>query len=410
MWDWLEKVGQAAVNAGGKVVRGTAHVIRVGAETSAKLAGAGVDAVSEIAASAVGLVSDRGEQVVRDAGKIIVKVIETPGKTIGQAVEQGANIVTEIVSHLAGDVDGEIDAWLAREEAWQEYTDHWNEAWTAAKNASEGLTGEKCFKVARDRFEKLKKEQEQRQQLIDIQLKQQTAVIQKQLTNINYSRDKAKNLFQEFEQLSSVFADWKIRRCNIVECFNPRHFSFTKLKERKEFFSEVDFDNDPWWNRLKGFITGGILIVKQIEEAENKIKEADKAFHDQCDQAEEEIKRYQKVVKSLEFVEENFVFFTDFYNSMIRELGYSVDLLRESGYMQNIFFFANSGEKLNPAFLPNRHIRCLQACDKLSRLLCDLSKRIYFNDSQVEVIEIDRKRVEKYRERFVIPLKKELAA
>ena len=183
MWDWLEKVGQAAVNAGGKVVRGTAHVIRVGAETSAKLAGAGVDAVSEIAASAVGLVSDRGEQVVRDAGKIIVKVIETPGKTIGQAVEQGANIVTEIVSHLAGDVDGEIDAWLAREEAWQEYTDHWNEAWTAAKNASEGLTGEKCFKVARDRFEKLKKEQEQRQQLIDIQLKQQTAVIQKQLTN-----------------------------------------------------------------------------------------------------------------------------------------------------------------------------------------------------------------------------------
>ena len=95
---------------------------------------------------------------------------------------------------------------------------------------------------------------------------------------------------------------------------------------------------------------------------------------------------------------------------MIRELGYSVDLLRESGYMQNMFLFANSDEKLNPAFLPNRHIRCLQDCDKLSRLLCDLSKRIYFNDSKVEIIEIDRKRVEKYRERFVIPLKNELAA
>lgn len=410
MRDWLKKAGQVAVNTGGKVTRGVAHVIRVGAEKSAELAGAGVNAVSEVAASAVGLVSERGEQVVQDTGKTIVKVIETPGKTIGQVLEQGANIVTGVISHLAGDVDGETDASLAQEKAWQEYRDHWNEAWTAAKNASEGFTGEKCFKLARERFEKLRKEQVQKQQLIDIQLKQQIAVIQKKLTNINYSRDKAKNLFLEFEQLSSVFVEWKIRRYNIVECFNPRYSPFPKLKEWKEFFSEVDFDNDPWWNRLKGFGTGGILIVKQIEDAENKIKEADKAFKDKCNQAEEEIKRYQKVVKSLEFVEENFVFFTDFYNSMIRELGYSVHLLRESGYMQNMFFFANSDEKLNPAFLPNRHIRCLQACDKLSRLLCELSKRKYFNDSNVEVIETDWKRVEKYRERFVIPLQKELAA
>lgn len=410
MWDWLEKTGQAAANIGGKVIRGVAHVTRVGFEKSAELAGAGVDAVNEVAASAVGLISERGKQVVRDTGKTIVKVIETPGKTIGQGLEQGANIVTGVISHLAGDVDGETDASLAQEEAWQEYCDHWNDAWTAAKNASEGFSGEKMFRLAIARFEKLRKEQTQRQQKINSQFKQQVDIIQKQLTNINYSRDKAKNLFQKFEQLSSVFADWKIRRYNIVECFNPRYFSFTKLKERKEFFSEVDFENDPWWNRIKGFTTGGILIVKQIEEAENKIKEADKAFKDECNQAEEEIKRYQKVVKSLEFVEENFVFFIDFYNSMIRELGYSVDLLRESGYMQNMFFFANSGERLNPAFLPNRHIRCLQACDKLSRLLCDLSKRIYFNDSKVEIIEIDRKRVEKYRGRFVIPLKKELAA
>ena len=235
MWDWLEKTGQAAANIGGKVTRGIAHVIRVGAETSAKLAGAGVDAVSEIAASAVGLVSDRGEQVVRDAGKAAVKAIETPVKTFGQVIEQGANIATEVVSHLAGDVDGEIDARLAREEAWQKYTDHWNEMWTAAKNASEGFTGEKCFQLARDRFEKLKKEQEQKQRVIDTQLKQQTEVIQKQLTNINYSRDKAKNLFQKFEQLSSVFADWKIRRYNIVECFNPRYFSFTNSRDSTTF-------------------------------------------------------------------------------------------------------------------------------------------------------------------------------
>ena len=232
MWDWLEKTGQAAANIGGKVIRGVAHVTRVGFEKGAELAGAGVDAVSEVVAAGAGLVSKRGEQVVRDTGKTIVKIIETPGKTIGQVIEQGANIATEVVSHLAGDVDGEIDAWLARKEAWQEYTDHWNDAWHSAKNASEGFTGEKCFKLARERFEKLKKEQEQKQQLIDIQLKQQIAVIQKQLTNINYSRDKAKNLFLEFEQLSSVFAEWKIRHYNIVECFNPRYFPFTKLKKR----------------------------------------------------------------------------------------------------------------------------------------------------------------------------------
>lgn len=306
-------------------------------------------------------------------------------------------------------MDGEIDAWLAREEAWKKYLDHWNEAWTAAKDASEGFTGEKCFKLARDRSEKLRKEQEQKQQQIDTLFRQQAAIIQKQLTNINNLRNKAKNLFLEFEQLSSVFADWKIRHYNIVECFNCKPFSL-KLKEPKEFFLEVDFDNDPWWNRFKGFISGGFVTVKQIEEAEDKLKEADIAFKDQCNQAEEEVKRYLKVAESLKFVEENFVFFTEFYNSMIKELSYSIDLLRESGYMQNMFFFANSDEKLNPAFLPNRHIRCLQACDKLSRLLCELSKRKYFNDSNIEVIETDRKRMEKYRERFVIPLQKELAA
>lgn len=409
MWDWLKKTGQTVVNIGGKCVRGVAHITGVAFEKGAELAGAGVTVMSEVTAAAVGLVSERGEQVVRDTGKTIVKIIETPGKTIGQAIEQGANIATEVVSHLAGDMDGEIDAWLAREEAWKKYLDHWNEAWTAAKDASEGFTGEKCFKLARDRSEKLRKEQEQKQQQIDTLFRQQAAIIQKQLTNINNLRNKAKNLFLEFEQLSSVFADWKIRHYNIVECFNCKPFSL-KLKEPKEFFLEVDFDNDPWWNRFKGFISGGFVTVKQIEEAEDKLKEADIAFKDQCNQAEEEVKRYLKVAESLKFVEENFVFFTEFYNSMIKELSYSIDLLRESGYMQNMFFFANSDEKLNPAFLPNRHIRCLQACDKLSRLLCELSKRKYFNDSNIEVIETDRKRMEKYRERFVIPLQKELAA
>ena len=84
MLNWLKKTGQSAANFGGKLIRGVAHVTRVGFEKGAELAGAGVDAVSEVAASAVGLMSERGEQVVRDTGKTIVKAIETPGKTIGK--------------------------------------------------------------------------------------------------------------------------------------------------------------------------------------------------------------------------------------------------------------------------------------------------------------------------------------
>lgn len=410
MLDWLKKAGQIAANTGGKAIRGVAHVISVGVEKSAELAGAGANVVSEVAAAAVGLVSERGEQVVRDAGKTIVKVIETPGKTIGQTIKQGANIVTEAFSHFAGDVDGEIDAWLAREDAWQEYCDHWNEMWNFSKNAVEGFTGEACFKLAKARFEELRKEQQKRQEYINKQLKQCGDIIQTHLQGINNSRSKTNGLFRQFERLSSAFSDWEIRNRIIIECFQPKYFSFTKLKEPRDFFHEVDFDNDPWWTSIKGAVTGGLLTVNQIEKAEEKIRFEQKAFDAECNNAEEEIKRYQKMTDSLKFVADNFEFFIDFYGLMIKELGYSVDLLRESGYMQNMFFFANSAEKLTPAFLPNRHIRCLQACDKLSRLLCNLSKRKYFDDSKLEVIEADRQRIEKYRERFVLPLTKELAA
>lgn len=406
MFDFIFDIHKAVVNIEGKVLRAGAYIIRKGLEKNAELTGAMITVVSDSIAAGVGLVSERGEQAIRDAGQATAKIIETPQKIIGQAIEQTTNITTGFHSMLFGDTDGEIDALFAQEEALLDLSDHWDET----KNAVGELTGENYYNSVKKELESLNKEKMQKQQQIDDSLREQIDVIQKILANINDLRSNIEALFREFEQLASVFADWNIHNYNIDECFAPKVFSFKKLKEPKDFFSKVDFDNSPWRNRIKGILTCGRLTKKRIEEAKEEIEEFMKAFDDQCKQAEEEVERYKKISESLKFIEENFIFFTEFYKDMIRELGYSIDILRESGYMRNMFFFTNSGERLDPAFLPHRHIQCLLACDKLSRLLCNISKQKYFNDSKMEVVKIDRQHIEKYRERFVIPLKKELAA
>ena len=406
MFDFIFDIPKVVANIEGKVLRAGAYVIRKGLEKNAELTGATITLVSDSIAAGVGLVSERGEQAIRDAGQATAKIIETPQKITGYMIAQTVNKTTELHSILVGDIDGEIDAMMAQDDASFDISDHLYET----ENAIGELTGENYYNSVKKELESLNKEKMQKQQQIDDSLREQTDVIQKILANINDLRSNIKALFREFEQLASVFADWNIHNYNIDECFSPKVFSFNKLKEPKDFFSKVDFDNSPWRNRLKGILSGGRLTKKRIEEAKEEIEEFMKAFDDQCKQAEEEVERYKKISESLKFIEENFIFFTEFYKDMIRELGYSIDILRESGYMRNMFFFTNSGERLDPAFLPYRHIQCLLACDKLSRLLCNISKQKYFNDSKMEVVKIDRQHIEKYRERFVMPLKKELAA
>lgn len=402
---------RGAVNFGGKVLRGAAKGVSISVQLPGKTAGAVVRTGAKLAGGAVGLISKRLGGTIRDVGEFAAGAVETPGKAVGLIIEQTTNKGTELVSHLTGDWEGEIDACLARDDwAWNDFTEHWEAIWETAQKAAEGFTGETCYKLAKKHLTELRKEQSRRQAEVNSQLKEQSKIIQKQLSCINSSRMKANVLFRKFEQLSSAFSVWKIRNQVFTECFSLKKFSFTKLKEDKDFFSKVDFDNHPIRTKLEGWLSAGISIEIHVKEVEEMIKASKIAFEDEYRTAQEEVKRYKKVAESLTFVEENFMFFTDFYRSLLNELGYSIDLLREAGYMRNMFFFANSGEKLNPAFLPNRHIRCLQACDKLSRLLCDLAKRKYFNDSNVEIIELDRKRVEKYRVRFVEPLKKQFAA
>lgn len=405
---WLGDIGRGIVNFAGKGVRVAAKVKSTLVQLPGKAAGMVIRTGTELAGGAVGLISERLGGVVRDAGKAAAGVVETPGRIAGHIIEQTANKGTEFVSSLAGDLDGEIDAWLESDCAEEDFAGHWGKLWDAAKNAKEGFTGERCYKLAKEHLRQLKEDQKKRQEEVTSRLKEQSDIIQEQLCRINGFRSQAGVLFRRFEQLSSAFSVWKIRNRVFKEHFSSKNFTFTKLKADKDFFYKVDFDS--LLTTFEAWMTAGILIESRVKEAEEMIEGSRKAFEDESRAAQEEIKRYKKIAESLTFVKECFVFFTDFYKSLLDELGYSIDLLREAGYMRSMFFFAESDEKLNPAFLPNRHIRCLQACDKLSRLLCDLAKRKYFDDSEVEIIECDRRRVEKYRVRFVEPLTKQFAA
>ena len=396
-------VGKAArftAKAGGEIVR-----------FGGQVAGGAVELAGAAAGGLVGFANERLGESIKDSAKTAAGIIEAPTEVVTRVGEQVMNAATGAISELVGDVDGEIDALIESDNNnIQSLKDHFKNIAANAGNAWNNLTAKTLFDAAKARYEKLQKSQKQEQTRIDGEISKQNKSIEGYLSQINACRTQSNELFRQFEICAASFADWQVKNRVFAENFTPTIYRLDRLPSCNEIFADVNFDEDPILTTLKGIFTLGFWNESKIKEVQDKLEKMEKyTLPEAIKKGNMEIDRCEKISESLKFVQENFTFFTDFYQELLQELEYSVHLVRCAGYMRNMYFFSNS-EKLSPYFLPERHILCLQACDKLSRLLCKMAKRKYFNDSTVDIIKDDISCVEKYRNRVVLPLRKSLAA
>lgn len=207
---------------------------------------------------------------------------------------------------------------------------------------------------------------------------------------INAQREQAAVNFMEFEEVSKLIAEWSIDKYHFKEI--PRlQMKVPDKSKDSTIFLEVNYDEHPIWMRLKGIFTKG--NQNALTEAEGKIKASLQEIEDKC---RIETMRWTKVSENLNQVQGVFVEFNEYYIRVIEELRYAIGLVKCAMVQKDIFLFEEN-YKINPYFLPEKHLHCLMACDRLSRLLCEMSKRTYL-DSQSVILENDVKCIQEDRE------------
>ena len=194
---------------------------------------------------------------------------------------------------------------------------------------------------------------------------------------INEQRDRSAVYFTKFENVSSMIAEWSVKKYCFKEIPKLKLNVPDKSKD-SIIFKDVNYEDHPIWMRIKGLFGRNKDALK---EAKDKIKESLNEIKIKC---ELESTRWAKISENLELIQKSFVSFNDLYIRSINELRYSIEFVQNTIFQKDIFYFSLE-TKINPYFLPEKHLHCLMACDRLSRLLCEMSKRTYL-DNKSEII------------------------
>jgi hypothetical protein len=212
--------------------------------------------------------------------------------------------------------------------------------------------------------------------------------LKKDFDIINTERKKSADYFQKFENTASAIADWDIAKYRFNEI--PRiQLTVPEKTAVSIIFMEADYDKNPIWQNIKGLFTFGNKSA--LNEAELKIKGLLSETRTKC---QNELLRWEKIAESIKFIRGCFVDVNDIYIRVINELQYAIQLVKNTAYQRDIFTFPEA--KVNPYFLPRKHVLCLMACDRLSRVLCEMSKKKYLSEKD-EIIDADLEAVSNYR-------------
>ena len=274
------------------------------------------------------------------------------------------------------------------------------------------LSGEKYYYEVKEYYENLNREKEEKQEELSNALRETNHQINAEIDLINRSRIQSARTNERFERIARSVANWKIRKYEIAEEGINLQFDFEELESHSQIFVDVNFDEEPIWNTIKGIATLGLLTRSQLNDVKARIKGMEEAFQYEKEQAEAENMRWNLVLQSVQAVRNDFDYFIRFYCDLLGELDYALDLLRQELCQHDLFFFSTERTILDPNLLPERHLRCLMACDKMARILCAMSKRKYITVSERGLLSIERdtKAVITYRNKFVDPLKQSMAS
>lgn len=392
----------------GKFVRGTAKGVSKVVQFSGFVSGKLIEGGTYLAGEAVGLASDRMGDAIKGAGKTVSSVVQAPGRVVGTAIEASAGIVTGVASVIVGDDEGAEEAKNAFQDAVFGAQDDFEAAVETAKSTYESITAESEFKKAKIEFYDLQAQNEKQCKELGIARDEVNSRIVDDVKSINASKRRSAELFGRFSKAAAEISSWNIATYDAQDAFVCVSVKPAPIKSKNDVFADVNFDRDPIWNNLKGIATLGLVTSAQVEDARVAIANQRKAAEAKWADDKEDTRQLTLVETSLAFVRDSFDLFIDAYEKMISEVEYAIALMRNAQGMLDASFFSE-GDKVNPYYLPKRHVLALMACDKLSRLLCEMSKRRYVTSGNAVIVS-DEKLVRGYREEEFSRLQKEIAA
>lgn len=410
-WKIATGTVKCAVRLTGMGARGLAKGASFLAQAGGEIAGGATEIAGNVAGGLVGCVNERAGDFIKNTAKTIANVERMPGKAVGAAAEATVGVVTGVASIVVGDDEGAEAAKESVQDAVFGTEDFVEGATETAKQAFENLTAESCFKEAKYKYYALENENEKMCKELSAVRDALNGRIDDAVSRINSDKQIVKESFERFIAVASSIADWKIATYDSFDTFVSTTVKPAPIQTKRQVFSDVDFDSEPIWNSFKGVITLGFLTESQVKDAEVTIANHRKAAKAKWADDKEDNNQLERVAESLEFVRESFDTFLAFYGSMIDELKYAVTLLKRTQGLLDPFYFDEDG-RINLYFMPRRHVLALMACDKLSRVLCEMAKRCYVvqNAGKTEAVEQDEKLVRNFKDDEFEAVHRSLAA
>ena len=382
---------------GCKTLQGAAHVVARTATAGVVVAGKVVKCACQGSAFVLEQVgADRFSEAIDGVGD----TVDHGTQTVSDAVTMAADVVVGIplaaASFAVGadDVPDELGEVIGG--AYSSMCDNAEATCSFASSAKDQFVGKTQFDKAKQEYLALITEntvviKDIQQIRNDLNKK-----INDRLNEINGYKNKSKVLFERFVVLSRKIADWRVKHYETPDVFLSEDVRETPLKTAKEIFADIDFDNDPIWSHLKGVFTAGLLTVAQVDDVVNKIQFYKEAAKATWGQDREINSKYRKLLDALDFVRESFALFVPLYAELQDQLEYAISSVGQIMSQRDMYYFADANVSVNPYYLPKHHLNILMACDKLTRILCEMSKRHYVTlvNNVPEVIEEDRIKVE----------------
>ena len=394
----------------GKACRGTVRVLGGGCKFLGSVTAAPFRYGGKAFGSACEFVGlERVGRTITHSTEAVAKVIEVPSRVADQALRQVANVGSFVVSDLIGDSEDAMEAEREGAEAFESFTGHFMGVVDELGDAVNEFSGRVLYDKAEAADAKIRKERRKLQKVLNDKREDLRVAINGELKKINACRRLSGIHFRRFEQVAKAIANWKIYRYESIEVFGDVKISLSPMTSESKVFSDVDFKKSPIQNYLKGIMTGGLLIDSQVKDVYVKIEGLRKALNEEVNKARAEQTRWAKVRESLETIRKNFEAFIKFYAELVNELDYALEMLRMNYYLRDFNYFGKTESELNVYFLPERHLKCLMACDKMSRILCTMAKQKYLDKNAIDVNAGEVEQVEAFKKQKNA-LKRQLAA
>jgi hypothetical protein len=240
------------------------------------------------------------------------------------------------------------------------------------------VTGKENFDKAKELYQKIQSEIEAADKDYTAFSNQISKDIQSAVTGINSAKkDLIASGFNRFINITSRIAAWEVVINQTSEEFEYKRIKIDGMKNKEDLFL-IDFDEHIFKSNLKALVSLGFWSRKEAKETLHKVQEQEKVVEHEIVKIAAEKKRLNLVLESLTQIERYFSELTQSYSLILDELGYAVNLVSASCHIANPAYHSN---KIDCYFMPEGHLHCLMAAEKMTRILHEMARLNYLGEN-----------------------------